>query len=581
MIRLSMTTLLLMVCFASGVMAQDDRANSETQVWKTLLKTPSGSLRLVLDLEKNADGKLTGHLVSLDQNNAKIPVSSATVSDTELVFECKSVDARFTGTIDNEKQQATGTYTQLGREYEITFTKIDKLVVDEYLHSWYGLMEAGGREFEFEIKMFKTMEGTIAKLDSIGEKVFGLPTDLSIVEDTMTFKVPITRAAYEGTLNEAKDTVTGKWKQGGGEFDLILKKTKNAEYKKREKPKRPQTPKPPYPYESVDFNFENKADDVSLSGTLTLPDSEGPFAAAILVSGSGPQDRDETLFGHKPFLVIADHLTRNGIAVLRYDERGVGKSTGNFGSATSVELARDVVAAMDALKQDKRIDPNRIGIIGHSEGGYIAPMIAATRDDVSFIVSLAGPGVSGREISYHQNRSILLMTGGGEKALAQLKPLLDKIIDAVDQDNKEFDKTALEAVTEFLEYVEEPIENKEEVAKALALQMQAFRTPWTKFFVKHDPRGDWKMVKCPVLALNGDKDVQVPADMNLDEIKRALTEGGNEQFKTVKLEGINHLFQPCTNGQVSEYERIETTIDSNVLDIMTDWLKKQVASSEE
>ena len=561
--------------FESTIYAQEKSIEEHSEVWQTNLVTPSGTLRLVLDLNKDDSGRLSGNMVSLDQNNAKIPVTSATITNDRLSFECKSVDAKFSGTIDKNKKLARGEYIQLGRTYQTSFKKIDKLVLDEYLHSWYGVMEAGGREFEFEIRVLKTGAGeTIARLDSIGEKVFGLPTELSVEGDSFNFKIPLTRAEYVGKLNKEKDAIAGKWKQSGGEFDLNFKKTTNPKYKVRKKPRRPQTPKPPFPYEAVEFNFENKTDKVSLSGTLTLPKGDAPFPVAILVSGSGPQDRDETLFGHKPFLVIADHLTRNGFAVLRYDERGVGKSTGTYNTATSLDLSRDTIASIEALKLDKRIDPERIGIIGHSEGGYIAPMIAAKRDDIAFIISMAGPGVSGREISYHQNRNVIAMTGGGKKALAHLKPLLDKIIDAVDQDSESFKKTALAAVNEFLENVDEPIENQEEIAKLVAIQMEAFRAPWTKFYVKHDPRPDWEKVECPVLALNGDKDVQVLADQNLNEIEKALEKGGNQHIEMVKLEGINHLFQPCKTGQVSEYEQIETTIEPKVLEIMVQWLKK-------
>jgi alpha-beta hydrolase superfamily lysophospholipase len=293
-----------------------------------------------------------------------------------------------------------------------------------------------------------------------------------------------------------------------------------------------------------------------------------------MITGSGAQDRDESLLGHKPFLVIADWLTRNGIAVLRYDDRGVGKSQGSYVNANSADLATDAEAALLFLKENPKVDPHKIGLIGHSEGGLIAPLAYTLGPGVAFIVSLAGPGITGEQILYKQQEDIMKLSGVGDAAITKnietnrrLYAILKK-----EKDNIKAEKKIMEVYQNIL--IDEKI-SPEEINKRVAQLKASFGAPsysWYRYFFFTDPAKFWKKVKCPVLALNGEKDLQVSADRNLTAIEKAVRSGGNNNIKTVKLEGLNHLFQHCKTGLPSEYGEIEETFSPEALKIISDWI---------
>ncbi|MCZ8215835.1 MAG: alpha/beta hydrolase, partial [Cyclobacteriaceae bacterium] len=259
---------------------------------------------------------------------------------------------------------------------------------------WNGLLKVQGTQLRVVFNIKQTENGLSATLDSPDQGAKGIPTTASSFENGV-LKIAIANLTveYEGTLG-SDNIIVGTFKQAGQTFPMNLSKEKVE----KEKIVRPQEPAKPYPYYSEDVTFENKSAGISLAGTLTLPKKEGIFPVVILISGSGPQNRDEELMGHKPFLVLSDHLTKNGIAVLRYDDRGTALSKGDFKTATSADFATDVEAAMAYLKTRKEINKKKIGLIGHSEGGLIAPMVASRSKDVSFIVLLAGPGIPGDSI---------------------------------------------------------------------------------------------------------------------------------------------------------------------------------------
>jgi dienelactone hydrolase len=344
---------------------------------------------------------------------------------------------------------------------------------------------------------------------------------------------------------------------------------------------RPQTPKPPFAYDAREVAYDNAKDTTRLTGTLTLPKGAGPFPAVLLITGSGTQDRDETLFGHKPFLVIADQLTKKGVAVLRVDDPGAGGSTGDVQNATVEKHARDAEAGIAFLKAQKEIDPKRIGLIGHSEGGIIAAVVAASSKEVAFVVSLAGTGVSGAELNPMQIEAILRAQGkmkdDGIKAIVDAQRKLMKLIakDAKDADIEAALKEAFDAAAA---HAPGSDAEKEEAQKQLAASVQPLKTPWFKSFVKLDPAVHWGKVTVPVLAMIGDKDTQVPADTNLDAIKGALKKANNKDITTTKLAGLNHLFQPATTGLLDEYAKIETTFDPKALDLLTEWVNKHTTA---
>lgn len=438
--------------------------------------------------------------------------------------------------------------------------------------TWTGALEtiAGNIHLVFHFDM--TEADTIkATLDSPDQSAMGIPMGRVIFEgDTLVADAPMIRGQFRGVC-DGDSTLTGKWIQLGRSYDMTVRK--NAVPITYD---RPQEPKPPYPYKVEEVTFRNTVEDFDLAGTLTMPDGTGPFPAVVLITGSGAQDRDETIFLHKPFLVIADYLTRNGIAVLRYDDRGVGKSKGNMAEATSLTLANDAEAAVDYLMKRPGIDTRKIGLAGHSEGGLIAPIVASGNNNIAFIVSLAGPGVTGRDILMKQAYDILKESGTDDKEIEEAlninSHLYQMVID--EPDTRKFAKEALDWYGEELDRQGLSAEERRKKMGALAEGIVTINNPWMRYFIEADPAQYWSRVKCPVLALNGEKDLQVNYEQNLPAIKAALRKGGNRKVKTVALPGLNHLFQHAETGLPAEYINIEETFSPEALALMTKWIRK-------
>lgn len=414
----------------------------------------------------------------------------------------------------------------------------------------------------------------IATLDSPDQGVKGIPTESTeIKEDSIFINIPVVHGNYKGKIFFDEDEINGKWNQGGMSLDLLLKKTDKIEL-----PKRPQEPKEPYPYNSEDVLFENDIDNVVLAGTLTFPKDGNNFPAVILISGSGGQDRNEEIFNHKPFLVIADYLTRNGIAVLRFDDRGIAQSTGDHSTATTEDFARDVLAGVQFLKERKEIDKTKIGLIGHSEGGIIAPLVATQSNDIAFIIMMAGTGIPGDSILYLQGALIQRAEGISEeeiqKSLKTQKELFSIIKHSTDENLEKELKEKL--IAEIQKMSNEDKAKLGDPDTYIDMQLKTLTSPWFKYFLKFNPASVLEKVKCPVLAINGEKDLQVPPKENLSAIKTALEKGGNKNFEVVELKGLNHLFQTSETGKISEYGQIEETISPLALQTMLAWIKKVV-----
>ncbi len=415
--------------------------------------------------------------------------------------------------------------------------------------------------------------GYAATMDSPDQQQNGIPFDSAEIDgDKVVMKAKGLAAEFEGKLTEEEKKLEGEWRQRGGKFPLSLEK-----FDGEPQANRPQTPKPPFPYQSVEVTYENAADDVKLAGTLTVPKGDGPHPAAILITGSGAQDRDETLFQQKPFWVIAEYLSRRGVAVLRVDDRGVGGSSGNVNESTSADFAGDVLSGIAFLKSRKEIDPQRIGLIGHSEGGLVAPLVAAKSSDVAFIVLLAGPAFPGTEILFQQGRALLKAGGASEADLVAQRELQAKIFAIieqtpdVDEARKLVATVAKDATVSKLPAGPDRESQAEAAGEAQARQVVS---PWFRFFFKHDPRETLRQVKCPVLALNGEKDLQVLPQENLEGIRKILTESGNKRFEVVEFPGLNHLFQTAKSGLPLEYGQIEETIAPVVLDKLEKWIQE-------
>jgi uncharacterized protein len=384
----------------------------------------------------------------------------------------------------------------------------------------------------------------------------------------ISIKAPLLLAEYTGTFKN--DTlIEGTFKQAGQSTPLKLIKLRKAFALNR-----PQEPKPPFPYLSEDVKFTNEKAGIELAGTLTKPDGNGPFPAVILITGSGSQNRNEELMGHKPFWVIADHLSRNGIAVLRYDDRGVGQSKGTPLNATSGDFAGDAGAAFLYLRTRKEIDPESVGLAGHSEGGLIAPIVAASDQRIAFIISLAGTGVTGEQILHKQNHDISMVSGADEKQVMKGISINKKLF-AILRKEPDNDKAADRITAAYKKILIKEKVSPGDIDKDIK-QLNSSLNPvsynWFRYFISTDPKVFWKKVRCPVLALNGEKDLQVAADINLPAIEKALKTGGNNKVKAVKLPELNHLFQHCQTGLPAEYGEIEETFSPEVLKIMSDWI---------
>ncbi|MCP4148872.1 MAG: alpha/beta fold hydrolase, partial [bacterium] len=345
--------------------------------------------------------------------------------------------------------------------------------------------------------------------------------------------------------------------------------------------KRPQNPKKPYPYNEEEVTVQNKAANLTLAGTLTTPKSGGPFPVVLLITGSGPQNRDEEVMGHKPFLVWADTLTRQGVAVLRLDDRGTGKSTGQLRDATTKDFAGDVLAAVEFLKKHNAVDPKRIGLLGHSEGGVIAPIVAAQSNDVAFIVMLAGTGIDGAEILLLQNELLSRAAGTPEDEIKSNSKISKKVFHVVK--NERNLKSAKEKIVTIIN--EAYAQMSDEVKKKPGVNLEALQrgalaslAPWLRYFICYDPATALKKIKCPVLALLGAKDLQVTPKENHFAIKKALTEAGNKNFTVKVMPGLNHLFQVCETGAPTEYAIIEETVNPAALELVSKWILKQVDS---
>ncbi len=438
---------------------------------------------------------------------------------------------------------------------------------------WQGTLKAGTVELRLVVKIEAQPDGKLTgSMDSPDQGAKGIPiSEVSVQDGRVRLVVQAVMGLFEGTLSEDGKKITGEWKQSGITLPLTLERSEKAP-----EVRRPQEPRKPYPYREEEVQFENKKAGVRIAGTLTLPPGKPPFPAVILITGSGPQDRDETVAGHRPFLIIADYLTRRGIACLRTDDRGVGGSTGNLSESTSADLAEDVLAAIEFLKTREEIDHRSIGLIGHSEGGIIAPMVAARSSDVAFLVLLAAPGLRGEQIVLLQSELIAKSMGEfpeGIKRSLQLTRRLFQIVKR-QKDDEAAQREIQQAVAAFAESLNEE-ERKELEQSATPKQLQQLTTPWFRFFLTYDPRFTLHKVRCPVLALYGEKDLQVPPKENAPAVYESLKAGGNKQVTVKVFTGLNHLFQHCQTGSPVEYARIEETFAPEVLKTIGDWILQQ------
>ncbi len=436
--------------------------------------------------------------------------------------------------------------------------------------TWHGMADFSGSKLRIDFNIDSLGTILVCTIDSPDQDALGMPcSSISFVKDSLEIQSDYIQLTYKGQFRNNK--FHGFVFQGGYKVPLLLQR----DFIPASKPHRPQEPNEPYGYAVSHVSIKNPDGGHTLAGTLTVPNGQAKSPLAILISGSGPQDRDETIMDHKPFWVLADHLTQQGIAVLRYDDRGVGESGGTFAGATSEDFASDVDAIIDWALSHNKIDPMAIGLIGHSEGGMIAPMVAAENQMVSFVVMLAGPGTSGREIILDQTRLIMESSGSSESDIVTMENMLREVSQVIQfpDTTKSLDEQLRPLVSRGLEAVsDEEAEAFGGRDKMIDLRIEQFKDPWYQYFMKYNPKEAIKFTRCPVLAINGLLDLQVPCSKNLSAIEYALKLGGNPDFEIHAMPGLNHLFQHSETGSVAEYGLLEETLAPEVSILIGEWI---------
>ncbi len=544
------------------VLAGAARAQEAAGDWHGVIRLPTGEHRLALKITGKAGG-YAGQVESPEVRATGAPLDAVQVSDGRLTFSIPSIRATYQGRWDAAASAWVGEWTQ-GMAFPVTFAR-GKLpagpVVTGLDGEWEGALTAAtGAKLRLVLRVRTGPYGTVALLDSPDQLATGITLQtLKRDGDKVSFEQAAIRASFAGVLSGDGKAITGAWTQGASLPLTLTKRTGPAPTAKR-----PQVPTKPYPYREEEVAFDS-APGVRLVGTLTLPPGRGPFPAAVLITGSGPQDRDETVMGHKPFLIIADRLTREGIAVLRYDDRGFGKSTGDFGKALTSDFAVDAAAGVAFLRKRSDIEAAHVGLIGHSEGGVVAPMVAAKDPKLGFVVLIAGPGAPLGEVMAAQRLALGPGMGQGPKALAAGQAMMDHALAAMRGAKDDADAEA--RATAVLTAEGAPLGMSSGQAAIMARQLSS---AWMRALLDYDPRPTLAQVRAPILAINGSKDLQVPMKQNLDAIRAATR--ANPDVTIVELPGLNHLLQTAPTGAVGEYADIEETVAPIALDTIANWV---------
>ena len=560
-----------MLCLFGARFATAQALSLPQGTYSGALQAGEAQLHLLLHLSKSPNGSLRATLDSLEQGVFAIEASSVAFSNSTLKLEVVSVGARFEGKVSRDREVIDGEWWQGQASLPLKFhretgavarTPGDAVFPVEGL--WQGAAETHGMRLRFQLHVSHDPEGQlIAALDSLDQGVSGLPANhVTLKDPAFHFEIPSLAGVYEGTLNAAKNAMTGKWSQTSADnLPLDLKRSDQTLELRR-----PQTPAKPFPYIEEQVTFAGPGTGVTLAGTLTLPKGPGPFPGVLLVAGSGPQDRDASIANHRPFLLLADALTRKGMAVLRYDKRGIGQSSGNLDAATTMDLAADAQAALAFLKSRKEIDASCLGVLGHSEGAMIAPYLAGHTKDVAWLVLLAAPATNGDQTLL--NQSELIGRAGGLND-DQLDASLGFDKEAYDLVRKEKDPSALSQ--KLMALIKETGLDSALPPVALETQLRMLTSPWFRFFLDYDPLPNLTLVKCPVLALYGLKDLQVSPKVNVPLLQKALQEAGNTQADVRELPELNHLFQHAYTGTPAEYSAIEETFSPEALALLAVW----------
>ncbi|RME67501.1 MAG: alpha/beta fold hydrolase, partial [Verrucomicrobia bacterium] len=534
--------------------------------WAGAIELPGTALAIRIDLERaDEDGAWGGRIDIPAQMVRGLALSEVVVEGDRVAFALPKIpgDPRFEGRLEDGRIR--GEFRQSGQSFPFHLARAEprrhagetpsRGVPGTGLPGhWQGSLRVNAVELRLVLHVEAASDGALrATLDSIDQGVKGIGVStISRQGDAVEIELAGIGARFSGKLSADGSEIEGRWKQGPVDAPLVFRRLAAAPELAR-----PQEPERPYPYLEEQVTFRGGEDGVRLAGTLTLPRGEGPFPAVVLLSGSGPQDRDEALMGHRPFLVLADYLTRQGIAVLRFDDRGVGASTGDFATATHEDFARDAQAAFEFLRAHPNVDPARVGLCGHSEGAVHATLAAAAEPEVAFVVMLAGIGVPADRLVARQREDIIRAMGGAHVVSDEERRLMREVFALLRAEDG--DEASLQAaVREKLRavaahYTPEQLAYAGLTDAMLEAQVKRLTSPWFRRLLAFDPHPWLARVRCPVLAVNGKKDLQVAWEENLEGIRCGLEAGGNRDVTIRALPGLNHLFQQCTTGLPSEY----------------------------
>lgn len=446
------------------------------------------------------------------------------------------------------------------------FVSFQSLFSQEIQGSWAGSLSIQGTQLPLIFNIQKNGDLYQTTLDSPMQGAKGIPiAETTFANNELQIAAPNLNLKFSG--NFKGETIEGTFVQNGGSFPLVLSRKSN----KTPALKRPQEPKPPFDYPIEEVDFVNSKDKNTLAGTLTLPKNKKDFPVVVLITGSGAQNRDSEIFGHKPFAVIANDFAQKGIGVLRIDDRGVGGSSKGTTEDTSASFATDIATAVDFLSARGF---KNIGLIGHSEGGMIAPIVAVQNKNIQFVISLAGPGIPIDQMMLLQTQSIAKSQGATTTQIDATSAFNKKVYDYIIN----YKGTNLQA--DFQPYLKEEFKKltqdqgltENQIDEFVAQQIRSVTSPWYVYFLKFNPDLYWSKIKIPVLALNGSLDMQVKATENLAGIQASLAKAGNKKATIKEFPGLNHLFQEAKTGSTAEYSTIEQTIAPVVLDTMSNWI---------
>ncbi len=550
----------------TAALALTGAAQAQTAVgdWHGALSTAGGDLRLVVRIKPGASG-LEGVMISPDQGAAEVALGDIKLDGSTLAFTAPRIRGTYQGRWDAAAKDWAGTWTQGPTALPLTLLAGDLPkgpVIAGLDGDWAGEVTTDTGKIRMILHVRTGAYGTTASLDSPDQLIAGLPAVLTRDKGKVGFTIKATGLSYSGDLAADGRSIVGSTRQADRTRALVLTHREPAAAGTRV---RPQTPVPPFPYAATEVAFDS-APGVKLAGTLTLPPGDGPFPAVIMISGSGPQDRDETLLGHKPFAVIADALTRRGVAVLRYDDRGVGKSTGDFTAAGIDDFALDTTAALDWLSKQSRIDTRRIGLLGHSEGAVVAPMVAAKDSRAAFLVLIGAPAVPLTDVLRAQRAALAPFMGLSAQRLAANEVVFDRVVAAMQGAATTKEAQDRAAAIFRKDGAAMGMTNENMVQSAAA----GISTPEIRSLLSYDPRPALAKVTVPVLAVIGSKDLQVLANQNLPALRTALS--ANRDVTAVELPGLNHLLQTAPTGAAGEYADIAETVAPSALKLIGDWV---------